>query len=183
MNDTTEQQMLFIENINLIKLVHAIFKIPFVISFSRPQKRAKVMMITILNNLEPPILAVKLQIVLNIQNGIFEIRILSHSLKFFHFYLIYFNTHGISSPKNSPLPLHISPLKKAFEKCKPVSLFLRFCGALIVYVDSTNLQFYGTCNLTKVAIRCRDTFFYKKTIFFMSLNFLNIVLEIRLRFS
>ena len=60
MNDTTEQQMLFIENINLIKLVRAIFKMPFVISFSRSQKRAKVMMITILNNLEPPILVVKL---------------------------------------------------------------------------------------------------------------------------
>ena len=60
MNDTTEQRMLFIENINLIKLVHAIFKMPFVISFSRSQKRAKVMMITILNNLEPPILVVKL---------------------------------------------------------------------------------------------------------------------------
>ena len=52
--------MLFIENINLIKLVRAIYKMPFVISFSRPQKRAKVIMITILNNLEPPILVVKL---------------------------------------------------------------------------------------------------------------------------
>ena len=43
---------------------------------------------------------------------------------------------------------HISLLKKAFEKCKPVSLFSRFCGTYFNrYVNSTNLQFNRTCNL------------------------------------
>ena len=68
----------------------------FVISF-RPQKRAKVMMITILKYLEPPIVVEQFYIVLNKLNE--NIRIFSYPLNFSHFYLIYFYTHGISSPE------------------------------------------------------------------------------------
>ena len=78
--------------------------------------------------IEPPIVAQQFQIVLKKQNEIFEIRIFSHSLNFFHFYLIYFYTHGISFLENTPCS---GMLKKAFEKCKPSSLFSRFCGTLL----------------------------------------------------
>ena len=65
------------------------------------------------------------------QDETFEIRIFSNPINFFHFYLIYCYTHGISSPENISLqPRHISPLKKAFEKRNRVGLFLRFCGTL-----------------------------------------------------
>ena len=56
----------------------------------------------------------------------------------------------------SPLSLlasilaHISPLKMAFQKYNPVSLFLRFCVPYFDYnVDSTNISFTElvTCNL------------------------------------
>ena len=67
---------------------------PFVIS-SRPQKRAKMIMITILKYLEPPIVVAQFYIVFNKLNE--KIRIFSHPLNFSHFYLIYFYTHGISS--------------------------------------------------------------------------------------
>ena len=56
-NDTTEQQIFFIEIMNLMKLVCAIFtlyRMPFVITF-KCQKRVKVMMKKILKYLEPPI--------------------------------------------------------------------------------------------------------------------------------
>ena len=62
-NDTIEQQVLFIKNMNLMNLFCAIF-ILFFISF-RQQKRAKSIMITILKYLEPPIVAEQFQIVLN----------------------------------------------------------------------------------------------------------------------
>ena len=45
-------------------------------------------MITILKDFEPPIVAE-------------QFYIFSHPLNFFHFYLIYFYTHGISSSKNT----------------------------------------------------------------------------------
>ena len=56
-NDTTEQQILFMENMNLMKLVSAIFAFYQNASFIsfRPQKRAKVIMITIIKHLEPSI--------------------------------------------------------------------------------------------------------------------------------
>ena len=74
---------------------------PFVISF-RLQETAKVTVITILKYLEPPIVVEQFEIVLNKQNEIFEIRIFSHPLNFFHFYLIHFYTHGVSSMENMP---------------------------------------------------------------------------------
>ena len=50
-----EQQILFIKNMNLMKFVRysRYIKMLFIISF-RPQKRAKLIMITILKYLEPP---------------------------------------------------------------------------------------------------------------------------------
>ena len=78
---------------------------PFVISFMS-QKRAKVIMITILKYLELPMIVEQFQIVLNKQNEIFKIRIFSHLLNFFHSYLIYFYTHGISPPENTPAPAY-----------------------------------------------------------------------------
>ena len=65
--DTINLQILFIENMNLTKLVCAIFtytEMPFVISF-RPQKRTKLIMITILKHLEPPVVVKQFYIVLN----------------------------------------------------------------------------------------------------------------------
>ena len=63
----------------------------FVISF-RLQKREKVTMITILKYLEPPTVVEQIYIVLNKQNEIFEIRVFSHPINLFHFYLIHFCT-------------------------------------------------------------------------------------------
>ena len=52
---------------------------------------------------------------------------------------------------------HISPLQKAFEKCKPVSLFSRICD--ILFQSSCgfkqSLVLRKTVNITKFAIRCR----------------------------
>ena len=56
-------------------------------------------MITILKYLQPPIVAEQFKILLN---EIFKIRIFSHPLNFFHFYLIYFYIHEISYLKNTP---------------------------------------------------------------------------------
>ena len=42
--------------------------------------------------------------------------------------------------QKSPMHRHISPLKKFFEKCKPVTLFSRFCGTL--FQSLWNLQLY-----------------------------------------
>ena len=98
-------------------------KMPLVVTF-RPQKRAKVIMITIFKYLEPPIVVEQFEIVLNKLNE--KIIIFSHPFNFSRFYRIYFYTHGISSPK-----------------CKPVSLSLRHRGFAVQYfnhyVDSTNL--------------------------------------------
>ena len=42
-----------------------------------------------------------------------------------------FLSHGIGSPKNTAYPGILGHFKsKNFEKCNPVSLFLRFCGTL-----------------------------------------------------
>ena len=65
---------------------------------------------------------------------IFEIRIFSDSLNYFRSNLIYLYTHGISFPENTPCPQHISPLKKVFERGKPVSLCSRFCCAFLMYI-------------------------------------------------
>ena len=67
---------------------------PFI--FFRPQKRAKLIMITISKCLEPPTVVNNFRL-LNKLNE--KIRIFSHPLNFFHFYLIYFYTHRISSPE------------------------------------------------------------------------------------
>ena len=71
-------------------------KLALVISF-RPEKRAKLIMITILKYLEPPVVVEQFCIVLNKQNDIFESRIFSHPL---------FSQplNRISSPKNNPHP-------------------------------------------------------------------------------
>ena len=69
---------------------------PLVITFG-PQKRAKMIMITIFKYPEPPIVVEQFEIVLKKLNE--KIRIFSHPFNFSRFYLIYFYTHGISSPK------------------------------------------------------------------------------------
>ena len=38
-------------------------------------------------------------------NKIFKIKIFSDFVNFFHSYLIYFYTHGISFPENTPAPI------------------------------------------------------------------------------
>ena len=83
-NDTINLQILFIENMNLTKLVCAIFtytKMPFVISF-RPQKRTKWIMITILKHLEPPVVVKQFYIVLNKLELVSFFRTLSTFLTF-----------------------------------------------------------------------------------------------------
>ena len=79
-------------------------KLPSLTSF-RPQKRAKLIMITILKIFESPIIVEQFWIVLNNQNDISEFRIFSHPL---------FSQplNGIRSIKKNP-PRHISQLKKA----------------------------------------------------------------------
>ena len=47
----------------------------------------------------------------NILHKIFEIKIFSDSLNFFHSYLNYFYTHGISFPENTPRPNTLAHLK------------------------------------------------------------------------
>ena len=49
----------------------------------------------------------------------FEIRIFSDSLHFFHSYLIYFYTHGISFPENTPRPNILAHLKKLLKDVSP----------------------------------------------------------------
>ena len=67
--------------------------------FFRPQKRTKLIMITILKYLDPPIVVLVEQFytVLNKLNE--KVRIFSHPLNFSYLYLIYVYTHGISSPE------------------------------------------------------------------------------------
>ena len=87
-----------------------------VVVFFRSEKRAKaIIIITVLKYLELPIAAV-----LNKKDDIFEIRICSlHPLNFFHFYLIYFYTHGISSPENTPCPGILAHLKRPLKNLSP----------------------------------------------------------------
>ena len=112
--------MLFIENMNLMKLVFAIFTLyqnAFYYFFQASEEGksgddnefkmswATCCSRTILDSAKQT-------------KWSFWIRIFSHSLNFFHFYLIYFYTHGISLMENSPHPgilthlptdQHISP--------------------------------------------------------------------------
>ena len=121
---------------------------PFVISFKR-QTASEVIRImkTILKFFEQAILVEQFQILLNKQNEIFEIRIFSHHLNFFHFYLIQFYTPRISSSGNTHRHAS-SPLGKTFEKYKHMRLFSRFCGQYFNrYVDSINFQLYETSTI------------------------------------
>ena len=68
---------------NLMKLICAIFRL-YQNFFQASVKRAKLIMITILKYLEQHIVVEQFQIVLSKQNGIFEFRILSYPLNFFH---------------------------------------------------------------------------------------------------
>ena len=94
--------ILFIVNINLTKLVCAIFTlyqnaICYLLQASEEGKSDNDNDFKIL---EPPIEVKQFPKVLNKQNVIFEITIFSHPLNFFHSYLIYFYTHEIGSPEN-----------------------------------------------------------------------------------
>ena len=82
---------------NLMNLFCAIFTLyqnVYCFLFQASEE-GKLIMITILKYLEPPIVAEQFSIVLNKLNE--KIRIFSHPFNVSHFYLIYFNTHGISS--------------------------------------------------------------------------------------
>ena len=103
----TEKEILWIANMNPMKLVSTIFKLSLhalFISF-RPQKRAKMIRIM----MPFPILS--------------TFPLLSNSFSY---------SGNKLHRKYSPFPdRHISLLKMAFEKCKPVSLLSRFCGTLL----------------------------------------------------
>ena len=107
---------------------------------------------------------------------IFEIRIFSDSLNFFHSYLIYFYTHGISFPENTPCPNILAHLKRSLKDvsqwayvrdfvvhfCCTLLLYSRFCCTLfcctlICCIFCCTLRF--CCNLTKVAIWCKCEYF------------------------
>ena len=107
-----------------MKLVCAIFTLDQ-IAFSylfQASKRAKLIMLTILKCLEPPIVVEQFWIVLNKQNDNFAFGIFSHPL---------FSQplNEISSPKNNPHPVILANLKKPLKNIT-VSLFSRFCGTL-----------------------------------------------------
>ena len=90
---------------------------------------------------------------------IFEIRIFSDSLNFFHSYLIYFYTHGITFPENTPRPNILAHLKRLLKDVSPWTYIRDFVVPYYNHcVDSTNLSFYETCNLKKVAIWRKDIF-------------------------
>ena len=114
-----KRQILFIENVNTyqpheVSLEYSrCTKLPF-ISLS-PQKGGKLIMITILKSLEPPIVS----------------RTILDTAKQTTWYLWFQNPftsslftplNGISSPKNDPYP-GISQLRNAFEKCKHELIF------------------------------------------------------------
>ena len=119
-------------------------KLSFVISF-RPQKKAKLIIITILKYPEPPIVVEQFWIVLNKQNDIFEFRIFLHPL---------FSQplNGISCPKNNLHPGILANLKRPLKNVT-VSLFSRFCGTLFCSLCGSN-QSLAFWNLS-FAIRCR----------------------------
>ena len=89
---------------------------------------------------------------------IFEIRIFSDSLNFFHSYLIYFYTHGISFPENTPCPNILAHLKRSLKDVRPwayvrdfvvhfcctLLLYLRFCCTLICCIFCCTLRFCCT---------------------------------------
>ena len=105
---------------NLTKLICAIFsytKMPFAISF-RPQKREKLIMITILKYLEPPSVVEQFWIGLNKQNDIVEFRTISHPL---------FSQplNRISYPKNNPHPSILANFKRPLK-----NITVRFCATL-----------------------------------------------------
>ena len=66
---------------------------------------------------------------------IFEIRIFSDSLNFFHSYLIYFYTHGISFPENTPCPNILAHLKRSLKDVSPWAYIrdfvVHFCCTLL----------------------------------------------------
>ena len=64
---------------------------------------------------------------------IFEIRIFSDSLNFFHSYLIYFHTHGISFPENTPHPNILAYLKKALKDASPSAYIRDFVVFVVPY--------------------------------------------------
>ena len=131
---------------------------PFDISF-RTQKRAKVIMITTLKYLKPLIVAKQFQILLN---EIFKIRIFSNPLNFFHFYVIYFYTQGTSSSKNTPRIGILAHLKRPLKTVSSGTYFRVFAKPdFNSYVDPHK----GTCNLTKLVIRCIYGPGYFKNIF------------------
>ena len=66
-------------------------------------------------------------------------------MNFLHLYLIYFYTHGINSPKNSPLPRHISPLQKQglskMEARELIFEVLRYLILVVMWIQPVlNLQ-------------------------------------------
>ena len=85
---------------------------------------------------------------------IFEMRIFSDSLNFFHSYLIYFFTHRISFPENTPRSNILAHLKRPLKDVSPWvyigDFVLRFCCTLLLYsrfcsTFSCTLRF--CCNL------------------------------------
>ena len=68
---------------------------------------------------------------------IFEIRIFSDSLNYFHSYLIYFYTHGISFPENTPCPNILAHLKRSLKDVSQWAyvrdFVVHFCCTLLLY--------------------------------------------------
>ena len=68
---------------------------------------------------------------------IFEIRIFSDSLNYFRSYLIYFYTHGISFPENTPCPNKLAHLKRSLKDVSPWAYIrdfaVHFCCTLLLY--------------------------------------------------
>ena len=107
--------MLLIENMNLMKLVCAIFTLYQNSYFFQASEESKS---DDDNDFKISWATYCSRTILDSENEIFEIRIFSHPLNFFHFYLIHFYTHGISSMENTlrpgilthlPTNQHISP--------------------------------------------------------------------------
>ena len=94
--------ILFIVNVNLTKLVCAIFTLyqNAICYLLQATEEGKSDNDNDFKILEPPIEVEQFPKVLNKQNVIFEITIFSHPLNFFHSYLIYFYAHEIGSPEN-----------------------------------------------------------------------------------
>ena len=70
------------------------------------------------------------------------------SSQLFHFYLIHFYSHGISSSKNTLCIGILAHLKRPLKNVSPWAYFRGFAVPYFNrYVDLTNLQFNRTCNL------------------------------------